>query len=337
MANTHESAIHAESSPDVERQRAYGLCRQVRALCAMRPRQMLSLLSRAYADWSSDGAARLGAALAYFTLFSVAPVLIVVTGIVGLFIGHAAAKGEVAPWLERLLSPQGAEAAELMLKQAATPGGGIVAILVGLLTLFLGATALVNELRQSLNLLWRVPERPSQDTGLAASLRAIASDRLYAFLIVIGAGLLVIVSVAVNTAVTAAGTYLDGWLPLPAVVLQIINFGLSFGLTTTMFTLVYKTVPDAHVAWGDAWVGAAVTVVLFTGGTMALSIFLGTTGGASVYGTAASVLALLLWVYYSAQVFFFGAEVTRIFANEFGARIIPHHRSLGGLWRRQSA
>jgi membrane protein len=102
---------------------------------------------------------------------------------------------------------------------------------------------------------------------------------------------------------------------------------------TTMFTLVYKTVPDAHVAWGDACVGAAVTAVLFTVGTMALAIFLGTTGGASVYGTAASVLALLMWVYYSAQVFFFGAEVTRIFANEYGAHIVPRHHSLSDLWR----
>ena len=161
----------------------------------------------------------------------------------------------------------------------------------------------------------------------------MVSDRLYAFLIVVGAGLLVIVSVVVNTAVTAAGTYFDGWLPLPAVALHMINLGVSFGLTTTMFALVYKTVPDAHLAWGDAWVGAAVTAVLFTVGTMALSIFLGTTGGASLYGTAASVLALLMWVYYSAQVFFFGAEVTRIFANVYGAHIVPRHHSLGDLWR----
>jgi len=333
MPDETERTEQPDTSPEVERQRAYGLFRQVRVLATMKPHQMTSLLVRAYGDWSADGAARLGAALAYFTLFSVAPILIVVTGIVGLFIGHAAAKGEVAPWLERLLSAQGAEAAELMLKQAATPEGGIVTILVGLLTLFLGTSALVNELRQSLNLLWRVHEGPSHDTGWVASLRAMASDRLYAFLIVVGAGLLMIVSAGVGTAVTAMGTYLDGWLPLPAAVLQIVNFGVSFGLMTTMFTLVYKTVPDAHVAWGDACVGAAVTAVLFTVGTMALAIFLGTTGGASVYGTAASVLALLMWVYYSAQVFFFGAEVTRIFANEYGAHIVPRHHSLSDLWR----
>ena len=332
-----ESPVDGEPSPAVARQRAYGVRRQFDALCAMRPRQIASLLSRAYADWSSDGAARLGAALAYFTLFSVAPVLIVVTGVAGLFIGQAAARGQVAPWLERLLSPQGAQAAELMLKQVATPAGGVITTIGGLLTLFLGTSFLINELRHSLNVVWRVQDAPSQETGIIASVRAMVSDRLYAFLIVVGAGLLVLASLVVNTAVAAAATHFEGSLPMPATVLQIINFVVSFGLTTTLFTLVYKTVPDAHVAWGDAWVGALVTAFLFNAGTMALSMFLGTAGGASVYGTAASVLALLMWVYYSAQVFFFGAEVTRIFANEYGARIVPHHRSLGGLWRRRPA
>jgi membrane protein len=336
MADLHEGPIHAESSPDVERQRAYGLRRQVRALRAMRPRQMLSLLLQAYSDWSSDGAERLGAALAYFTLFSVAPILIVVTGVAGFFIGQAAASGQVAPWLERLLSSEGAHAAELMLKQAATPAGGIVTTISGVVTLFLGTSFLVNELRHSLNVVWRVQEPPAQDLGIIASVRAMVSDRLYAFLIVVGAGLLVLASLVVNTTVAAAGNYFEGSLPMPAALLQFINFIVTVGLTTILFTLVYKSVPDAHVAWGDAGVGALVTALLFNAGTMALSMFLGTAAGTSVYGTAASVLALLLWVYYSAQVFFFGAEVTRIFANEYGAHIVPHHRSLGGLWRRQS-
>ena len=136
MADTRETPTHVESSPAVEHQRVYGLRRQFRALSPMRPRQMPSVFLRAYADWSSDGAARLGAALAYFTLFSVAPVLIVVTGVAGLFIGQAAAKGQVAPWLERLLSPEGARAAELMLEQVATPAGGVITTIVECLPCF---------------------------------------------------------------------------------------------------------------------------------------------------------------------------------------------------------
>lgn len=336
-SDTDDTPIDAAPSPAVVRQRAYGLRRQFQALRALRTRQIASLLSQAYAEWSSAGVARHGAALAYFTLFSVAQVLIVVTGVAGLFIGRAAARGQLAPWLERLLSPQGAQAAELMLEQAATPAGGVVTTIGGMLTLFLGTSFLVNELRHSLNVVWRVQQPPSEETGIIASVRAMVSDRLYAFLIVVGAGFLVLASLVVNTAVAAAATHFEGSLPMPATMLQIINFIVSLGLTTTLFTLVYKTIPDAHVAWGDAWVGALVTAFLFTIGTMALSMFLGTAGGASVYGTAASVLALLMWVYYSAQVFFFGAEVTRIFANEYGARIVPHHRSLGGLWRRRPA
>ena len=335
MREAGEASVPAEMAASVTRQEAYGLKRELRALCAMRPRQIASLLSRAYSDWSSDGAARLGAALAYFTRFSVAPILIVVTGVAGLFIGQAAAKGQISPWLARFLSPEGAQAAELMLQQAATPAGGIITTLSGVITLVLGTSALVNEVRQSMNVVWRVQGAPSESAGILAALRSMIGDRLYAFLIVVGAGLLVLASVAVNTTVAATATYFEGRLPLPAVVLQAINFVVSFGLMTTVFTLVYKTVPDAYVAWGDAWIGAIVTAFLFNVGTMALSTFLGTAGGSSMYGTAASVLALLMWVYYSAQVFFFGAEVTRIFATTYGGGIVPHHRSLGGLWHRR--
>jgi UPF0716 family protein affecting phage T7 exclusion len=176
-SNRDENPIDEEPFPAVARQRAYGLRRQFHALCAMRPHQITSLLSRAYADWSSDGATRLGAALAYFTLFSVAPVLIVVTGVAGLFIGQAAARGQVAPWLERLLSPQGAQAAELMLKQVATPAGGVIATIGGLVTLFLATSFLVTQLRQSLNVVWRVQEPPTQEMGIIASVCAMAVHR----------------------------------------------------------------------------------------------------------------------------------------------------------------
>jgi len=324
------------SSSEVVRQRAYGVARQFRVLFTMRPRQVGSLLARAYADWSSDSAGRLGAALAYFTLFSIAPILIVLTGVVGLFIGEAAARGQVAPWLEHLLSPAGARAAELMLTRAATPSGGMVTTAGGLLTLFLGTSALVNELRNSLNVVWRVQAPPSDKAGILWLLRSMLSDRFYGFLVVVGAGLLVLASLVLNTVVTATATYFDGWLPLPVGILQIINFAVNFAWTTAMFTLVYKIVPDAYVSWGDACVGALITAFLFTLGAMALSMFVGVAGGQSVYGTAASVLALLMWVYYSSQVFFFGAEVTRIFANEYGARIVPQHRSLNGFWRARS-
>ena len=170
--------------------------------------------------------------------------------------------------------------------------------------------------------------------SVVAAVQSMLSDRLYAFLVVIGAGFVAALSLIVNTTVAAMGRYFDSWLPMPEALLQIINFVVSFALATIMFTLLYESVPDAHVAWGDACVGAVVTAFLFNAGGMFLSLFFGKLA-ASVYGTAASVLALLVWVYYSAQVFFFGAELTRIFATEYGGGIIPRHRSLGSLLRRR--
>src|SRR5262245_24763517 len=181
--NPGEESI-PEQSPAVERQQVYGLRRQLAALRALGPKQIAALMWNAYSDWSSDGATRLGAAIAYFTLFSVAPVLIVITGVAGVFIGQAAARGQVAPWLERFLSPQGAQAAQLMLTQAASPIGGVMATIAGLVTLFLSSSFLVTQLRESLNIVWRLQE-PSVDTGILGSLRRMASDRFYSFLIVV--------------------------------------------------------------------------------------------------------------------------------------------------------
>src|SRR4029450_1046719 len=166
--------------------------------------------------------------------------MIVLTGVVGLFIGEAAARGQVAPWLERLLPPAGARPAELMLKRAATPSGGIITTAGGLLTLFLGTSALVNELRSSLNVVWRVQSPPSDKTGILWLLRSMLSDRLYGFLVVVGAGLLVLASLMLSTGGTAGAPYFNGWLPMPVGVLQLVNFGVNLAWTTAMFTLVYK-------------------------------------------------------------------------------------------------
>ena len=333
MTHLNPRAPNNDESPVVHAQRAFGVLCQFCVLCTLKPSEIGSLFLRTYNDWSNDSGTRLGAALAYYTLFSIAPILIVVTGVAGLFVSQAVARGHIAPWLDRLLSPEGAQAAELMLSQFENPTGGIVATLGGLVTLFLGTSALVSELRQSLNLVWRVND-PSQDMTLLQAVREMVSDRLYAVLVVVGAGVLVILSLLVSTAVAAVGTYVQGWLPLPEALLQTINFIMAFILTTAMFAMVYKVVPDAHVAWGDACVGAALTAILFNVGGILLSVFVGK-AAVSVYGTAASVLALLLWVFYSAQVFFLGAELTRIFANQYGGGIVPRHRSMSGRLPRE--
>jgi membrane protein len=281
------------------------------------------LLYEAFNEWSADNAGRLGAALAYYTLFSIAPILVVTVAIVGMVYGPAAARGQIAPWLQRLVGYDGARAAELLLSQASNPAGGIVATIVGLLSLFLGASSVVNELRSSLNIVWKVGPDPTQSMSVATAIKEMFTARIYAFAIVLGAGLLIILSIATTAIVAGAGAYL-GRLPVPEIVLHLVNFLIGLAITTVMFALVYKFVPDARLAWGDAIVGGLVTGLLFNLGGMLISLFIGKTAGSgSVYGTAGSVIAMLLWVYYSAQVFLFGAELTRLFANQCGGRILP--------------
>jgi membrane protein len=329
-----DKELNTPETPAVQAQRRFSVWRQCQGIFGLHPKRVGALVIRAYSDWSADNATRLGAALAYYTLFSIAPLLIVVTGIAGIVIGQSSARAEISPWLQRFLSPEGARAAELMLEQHVTATGGIITTVIGFVTLFLATSAFVNEVRQSMNLVWRVQTPPSQDGGILAAVRDMFTTRLYAFLIAVGAAVLVVLSMLVNATIAVAASYFHTSLPLPAVSLHVINFAISFLLMTAIFTLVYKTLPDAYVAWGDAWVGAIATALLFDIGSLVLSTFVAQAGG-SPYGTAASVLALLVWVYYSAQVFFFGAELTRIFATTMGGGIVPVHRSLArDLWHR---
>jgi membrane protein len=325
--------VNTNQSPAVQAQRRFSMGHQLRSISRMHPKRLVDVLMRTYSDWSADDATRLGAAVAYYTLFSVAPVLVVITGVVGFFVGQAAAREQISPWLERFLSPEGARAAELMLQQHVTATGGIVTTIVGFVTLFLGTSAFVNELRQALNLVWRVQTPPSEGGSIVAKVRNMLVDRLYGFLVAVGAGVLIVASLAINTTIAVAGSHFQGALPLPAPLLQLLNFVVSLLVLAAVFTLVYKTLPDAYVAWGDAWVGAVATALLFDIGSLLVSTLVSQASG-SVYGTAASVLALLVWVYYSAQVFLFGAELTRIFATTHGGGIVPVHRALkSDLWR----
>ena len=326
--------LNTSDAPAVQAQRHFSVWRQCRGIFGLHPKRLGALLMRAYSDWSADNATRLGAALAYYTLFSIAPVLIVVTGIAGIVIGRSSAHAQISPWLERFLSPDGARAAELMLEQHVTATGGVVTTVIGFVTLFLATSAFVNELRQSMNLVWRVQTPPSQEGGILSAVRDMFTTRLYAFVVAVGAAVLVVLSMLANATIAVAASYFHSSLPLPAVVLHMIHFVISFLLMTVIFALVYKTLPDAYVAWGDAWAGAVFTALLFDVGSLVLSTFVAQASG-SPYGTATSVLALLVWVYYSAQVFFFGAELTRIFATTIGGGIVPVHRSLAPALRRR--
>src|SRR5262245_17391567 len=204
----------------VKTQQRFSVRHQLRTISRMRPQKLAALLMETYSGWSADSATRLGAALAYYTLFSIAPLLIVIIGIAGFFVGRAAAQEELVPWLQRFLSPDGASAAQLMLQQHVSPAGGIVTALLGFVMLFLATSAFVNQLRQSLNLVWRIPAASSDGAGILVTLRTMLTDRVYGFLIAVGAGMLILLSLGINTAISIGESYFHGALPLPAVVLH---------------------------------------------------------------------------------------------------------------------
>ncbi|MBI1914821.1 MAG: YihY/virulence factor BrkB family protein [Planctomycetes bacterium] len=268
-------------------------------------------------EWWDDNAPRLGASLAFYTLLSLAPLLVVVTAIAGLTFGKEAAEGQLVAQLRDLVGPQGAQAIQTLLVNAQEPTTGVLATLVSLVMLLLGATGVFSELQDALNIVWEVEaQRPS---GLWAAIR----DRFLSFVMVLAIGFLLLVSLVASAALTALGNYAGGLLPDSGRWLRVADFGVSFAVITLLFALLYKVLPDAKVAWRDVWVGAAVTALLFTVGKFLIGLYLGSSSIGSAYGAAGSLAVFLVWVYYSAQILFLGAEFTQVYAQRHGRPIVP--------------
>jgi membrane protein len=273
-----------------------------------------SFLKTVFADWWEDNAPRLGAALAYYTLFALAPLLIIAVAVAGLIFGQQAAQGHVMAQIEGLMGHNGATAVQGMLEGARKPTSGIIASVFGLFTLLLGATGLFGELQAALNTIWEVPDRPGN--GFLGILR----NRFLSFTMVLGMGFLLLVSLLISAALAAAGHFMGGMFPTVAIAGQLVNFLVSILVTTMLFAMIYKYLPNVAIAWNDVWVGAAVTALLFTAGKFLIGLYLGTSGIASAYGAASSLVIVLIWVYYSAQIFLLGAEFTQIYASRWGSR-----------------
>jgi membrane protein len=279
----------------------------------MTSRAALGLLKEAGADWLDDEAPRLGAALAYYTLFALAPLLVVAISIAGLAFGQEAAQGRLVTELSGVVGASGAEAVNALIENRRKPATGILASVVGLATLLLGATGAFVELRSGLNRVWEVKTPQSGFWGLVR-------DRLAAFALVLAVGFLLMASLVVSAALTAAGGLLARFVSHPVVLVQAANAALSLVVITALFALIFKLLPDARVAWGDVWIGAAMTSALFTLGKFAIGLYLGQGGLTSTYGAAGSVVVLVVWVYYFAQIFYFGAELTQAYARAHGSR-----------------
>ena len=290
----------------------------------MRSREMLSLFTTALTAWWDDDAPRLGASLAFYTLFAIAPVLLVAIAIAGMFFGEAAVRGEVVGQLDQLIGSEGARAVQSLLEGANQTRAGVVATLVGTAAFVVASTGAFLELQAALNKIWRVT--PNSDVRV----RAFLLDRLRSFGLVVAIGFLLLVSLAVTAALAALGSWLSAHSPSLPMVWSAVTVMVSLVVTTALFALLFRVLPDVHLRWRDVMTGALVTAVLFSIGQQLIGLYLGQSGIASTYGAAGSVMILLLWVYYSCQILLLGAEFTRAYALREGTRPAPQVFGAGG-------
>lgn len=276
------------------------------------------MLRRALMAWLDDYAPSMGAALAYYTLFSIAPLLVIAIAVASLVFGEEVARGELVAQMQSLIGSEGAFAVQSLLRRAQEPSKDIVALGLSLIVLMLGAASLSGELQSDLDRIWRTPE-----TSAPASLSAQIWSRLRAMVLVIGLGTVLLLTLLSSAAIAALGFWQQGWLSGWQMRGQWINSATAFTIATLIFAMLYKFLPRAHIAWRDVWVGALVTSLLFEAGKLLIAFYLASSGVASGLGAAGSMLALLLWVYFSAQIFLFGAELTWVYAHERGSQVLP--------------
>jgi membrane protein len=278
-------------------------------------RNTSDLLKDAAVNWFNDYAQSMGAALAFYTMFSIAPLLLIVISVAGFFFGEEAARGEVFEQLQELLGDAGALAVQDLLDSAGKRDDSVIATVFGLTLLFIGATSVFAELQDALDRIWRAPHKP-KTSGLWRVVRA----RLLSFGMILGIGFLLMVSLAFSAGLAALSELWDPYSTGWASVANAIELALGVLLGTMVFALIYKTMPRVRVEWNDVWVGATVTSLLFIAGKFLIGKYLGRSGISSGFGAAASLVIVLLWVYYSAQIFLFGAEFTWAYAHRFGSR-----------------
>ena len=276
------------------------------------------LFGESFDSWSKHKAPRLGASLAFYTLLSLTPLLLVVVAIVGLVFGHTTAQREVVRQVQMLVGNQGAKATQALLEASRNTTHGAIATIVGMVTLLFGASGVMIELRDALNTIWEVPT--PKLSGMRKKITSYIKERLFSFATVLSIGFLLVVSLAISAWIAALGAVSESVLPSIEVLLHLVNALVSFAVITALFAAIYKVMPDVRIEWRDVVLGGAVTSVLFTVGKLLLGLYLGKASIASSYGAFASIVVLVIWVYYSGQIFFLGAEFTRSFANHYGSQ-----------------
>jgi membrane protein len=277
-------------------------------------KHLFQLCKDAAVAWVDDLAPSMGAAIAYYTAFSLAPLLVIVIAVAGVLFGAEAVQGQIAAQLSGLIGRDGALAVQGLVKAASEPSRGLIAGGIGVVVLVVGATTVFAELQSALDRIWHVPER-EKPSGVWGVLRA----RLLSFGLILGLAFLMMVSLVVSAALAAVGSWSTGLFPGWELLLQVLNAAVSLGILTLLFAMIFKFMPSAPIAWPDVWIGAAVTAVLFEAGKVLIGLYLGKSGVNESFAAAGSLVVLLAWVYYAAQIFLLGAEFTKVYANAHGS------------------
>lgn len=264
----------------------------------------------------------LGAALAYYTVFSLAPLLLIAISVAGLVYGRDAVQGRLVGEIQGLIGQQGAQAVQTMLAHNWRSGSSVMATVIGIATILFGASGVFGQLQGSLNKIWEVAPKPN------LGIKGFLKSRFLSFGMVLGIGFLLLVSLIVSAALTAVSTYATGLVPSLNVLFSVLSFVISFAVIAFLFAMIFRYLPDAEISWEDVLVGAVATAFLFTIGKSLIGLYLGKSGVTSAYGAAGSLVVILLWVYYSSQILFLGAEFTQVYACRFGKEIMPSSHAI---------
>ncbi|RUR73958.1 YihY/virulence factor BrkB family protein [Chlorogloeopsis fritschii PCC 9212] len=275
------------------------------------------LFQETFSEWQKDKASRLAAALSYYTIFSIAPLLIIVIAVAGAAFGEAAATNAIFNQLQGLIGAEGAKVIQNAIDNANRPRAGTIASLISIVVLLFGATGLFTELQDALNTIWEVQPKPGK------AMKNMVRQRFLSFAMILAIGFLLLVSLVISAVLQGIINYFSHLLPGVDFIWQFINFFLGFAITTVLFGLIFKVLPDAKITWKDVLIGAVITSLLFSLGRYALGHYLGNATFGSTYGAAGSIVVILVWVNYAAQILFFGAEFTQVYSRRYGSRIVP--------------
>ncbi|MGN6182881.1 MAG: YihY/virulence factor BrkB family protein [Thermoanaerobaculia bacterium] len=272
----------------------------------------ITVLKETFKEFGQDKAPRLGAALAYYTIFSIGPLLLIAVAMAGIFLGQEAARGQISDELAKIFGSQMSKSLEQMIEAAAKPKSGTIATIIGFVTLFFGASGVFGQLKDALNTIWNVEAKP------ASGVMGFVKQRFLSMAMVLGIGFLLLISLVFDAIISAMGPWLGRFIggePL----MQAIQLLLSFAISIVLFAAIFKVLPDLRISWHDVWIGSILTAILFVLGKFGLGIYLGKAAIGSAYGAAGSLVILLVWVYWSAQILFLGAEFTQVYARRFGS------------------